>query len=62
LLPDPKTVFQTCGNNCEYDTEEKGFLNHETTKYAPLFPVISREEHQQFALKDVVSQYLIIAP
>jgi len=38
--------------------EEKGFLNHETVgNMFSYFPIISKEDYQKFALKDVVSQY-----
>lgn len=38
--------------------EDKGFLGHEATgNMHCYFPVISREDYQKFALKDVVSQY-----
>src|SRR5215218_8382457 len=38
--------------------EEKGFLDHEVVgNMYSYFPVVSREDYQKHALKDVVSQY-----
>lgn len=57
LLPDPKPHYNSVATIVKI-LEEKGFLNHETTgNMHCFFPVISREAYQQFALKDVVSQY-----
>lgn len=57
LLPDPKPHYNSVATIVKI-LEEKGFLNHETAgNMHSFFPVISREEYQQFALKDIVSQY-----
>ena len=57
LLPDPKPHYNSVATIVKI-LEEKGFLNHETTgNMHCFFPVISREEYQHFALKNVVSQY-----
>src|SRR5919112_2898027 len=57
LLPDPKPHYNSVATIVKI-LEEKGFLSHETAgNMNNYFPVISREEYQKFALKDVVSQY-----
>jgi len=57
LLPDPKPHYNSVATIVKI-LEEKGFLNRETIGNMPcFFPVIQREEYQQFALKDIVSQY-----
>jgi len=57
LLPDPKPHYNSVATIVKI-LAEKGFLNFETTgNMHCFFPVISREEYQQFALKDIVSQY-----
>ncbi|GAA3744818.1 BlaI/MecI/CopY family transcriptional regulator [Flavobacterium ginsengisoli] len=57
LLPDPKPHYNSVATIVKI-LEEKGFLNRETIgNMHCFFPVIQREEYQQFALKDVVSQY-----
>ena len=57
LLPDPKPHYNSVATIVKI-LEEKGFLEHETTgNMHYYFPVISREDYQKFALKDVVSQY-----
>jgi predicted transcriptional regulator len=38
--------------------EDKGFLGHETIgNVYQYFPLVSREDYQQHAMKDIVSQY-----
>ena len=38
--------------------EDKGFLDHESVgNVYRYFPVITREEYQKHAMKDIVSQY-----
>jgi BlaI family penicillinase repressor len=38
--------------------EEKGFLDHDSVgNVYRYFPVISREDYQKHAMKDIVSQY-----
>ena len=57
LLPDPKPHYNSVATIVKI-LEEKGFLDHESAGNMHVyFPVISRENYQQFALKDVVSQY-----
>ena len=57
LLPDPKPHYNSVATMIKI-LEEKGFLDHETAGNMHIyFPVISRENYQKFALKDVVSQY-----
>ena len=57
LLPDPKPHYNSVATMVKI-LEEKGFLDHETVgNMHAYFPVIRRENYQQFALKDVVSQY-----
>ncbi|WP_166921980.1 BlaI/MecI/CopY family transcriptional regulator [Flavobacterium poyangense] len=57
LLPDPKPHYNSVATIVKI-LEEKGFLNRETIgNMHCFFPVISREEYQKFALKDIVSQY-----
>ena len=56
-LPDPKPHYNSVATMVKI-LEDKGFLAHETTgNMHSYYPVISREEYQKFALKDVVSQY-----
>ena len=57
LLPDPKPHYNSVATMVKI-LEEKGFLGHETAgNMHAYFPIISREDYQKFALKDVVSQY-----
>ncbi len=57
LLPDPKPHYNSVATMVKI-LEDKGFLAHETAgNMYCYFPVIKREEYQQFALKDIVSQY-----
>ena len=57
LLPDPKPHYNSVATIVKI-LEEKGFLDHETVgNMHAYFPIIRRENYQQFALKDVVSQY-----
>ena len=56
-LPDPKPHYNSVATIVKI-LEEKGFLGHETTgNMHYYFPLISRENYQKFALKDIVSQY-----
>ena len=56
-LPDPRPHYNSVATMVKI-LEDKGFLRHETTgNMNSYLPVISREEDQKFALKDVVSQY-----
>jgi BlaI family transcriptional regulator, penicillinase repressor len=57
LLPDPKPHYNSVATMVKI-LEEKGFLDHETiVNMNCYFPIITREMYQQFAMKDVVSQY-----
>jgi BlaI family penicillinase repressor len=56
-LPDPKPHYNSVATMVKI-LEEKGFLDHETVgNIYCYFPVISREEYQKHAMKDIVSQY-----
>ncbi|MBC7851008.1 MAG: BlaI/MecI/CopY family transcriptional regulator [Chitinophagaceae bacterium] len=56
-LPDPKPHYNSVATMVKI-LEDKGFLTHETVgNVYQYFPVISREEYQQHAMKDIVSQY-----
>jgi BlaI family penicillinase repressor len=56
-LPEPKPHYNSVATMVKI-LEEKGFLDHETVgnQYC-YFPVISKEEYQKHAMKDIVSQY-----
>jgi BlaI family penicillinase repressor len=57
LLPDPKPHYNSVATMVKI-LEEKNFLDHETTgNMHYYFPLVSREDYQKFAFKDVVSQY-----
>ena len=57
LLPEPIPHYNSVATMVKI-LEDKGFLAHETLgNMHAYFPLISREDYQQFALKDVVSQY-----
>ena len=57
LLPDPKPHYNSVATIVKI-LEEKGFLNHETVgNVYCYFPVITREDYQKHAMKDIVSQY-----
>jgi BlaI family transcriptional regulator, penicillinase repressor len=56
-LPDPKPHYNSVATIVKI-LEEKGFLGHETVgNIYCYFPVISREDYQAHAMKDIVSQY-----
>jgi BlaI family penicillinase repressor len=56
-LPDPKPHYNSVATMVKI-LEEKGFLNHETVGNLYLYyPIVSREEYQKHAMKDIVSQY-----
>lgn len=56
-LPDPKPHYNSVATIVKI-LEEKGFLDHETVgNIYRYFPVVSREEYQRHAMKDIVSQY-----
>jgi BlaI family penicillinase repressor len=56
-LPEPRPHYNSVATMVKI-LEEKGFLDHETVgnQYC-YFPVISKEEYQKHAMKDIVSQY-----
>ncbi|GAB3175523.1 BlaI/MecI/CopY family transcriptional regulator [Telluribacter humicola] len=57
LLPDPKPHYNTAATMVKI-LEEKGYLAHETLgNMNYYYPIISREEYQKHAMKDIVSQY-----
>ena len=57
LLPDPKPHYNSVATMVKI-LEEKGFLGHDVLgNMFHYFPLVSREEYQKYALKDVVSQY-----
>lgn len=57
LLPDPKPHYNSVATMVKI-LEEKGFLGHDVIgNMFCYFPIISKEEYQKHALKDVVSQY-----
>ena len=57
LLPDPKPHYNSVATMVKI-LEEKGFLGHDVIgNMFSYFPLVSREDYQKHALKDVVSQY-----
>lgn len=57
LLPEPKPHYNSVATMVKI-LEEKGFLDHDVVgNMFCYFPLVSREEYQKHALKDVVSQY-----
>ena len=56
-LPDPKPHYNSVATMVKI-LEEKGFLDHESIgNIFNYFPIISKEEYQKHAMKDIVSQY-----
>ena len=56
-LPDPKPHYNSVATMVKI-LEEKGFLDHDSVgNVYRYFPVISREDYQKHAMKDIVSQY-----
>lgn len=56
-LPDPKPHYNSVATMVKI-LEEKGFLDHETVgNVYRYFPLISKEDYQKHAMKDIVSQY-----
>jgi BlaI family penicillinase repressor len=56
-LPDPKPHYNSVATIVKI-LEEKGFLNHETVgNVYCYFPIITREDYQKHAMKDIVSKY-----
>ena len=57
LLPDPKPHYNSVATMVKI-LEEKGFLDHEVVgNMYSYYPVVSREDYQKHALKDIVNQY-----
>jgi len=56
-LPDPKPHYNSVATIVKI-LEEKGFLDHETIgNLYRYFPLVTREDYQKHAMKDIVSQY-----
>jgi len=56
-LPDPKPHYNSVATMVKI-LEEKGFLDHETIgNVYSYFPVITREQYQKHAMKDIVKEY-----
>jgi BlaI family penicillinase repressor len=56
-LPDPKPHYNSVATMVKI-LEDKGFLSHETVgNIFMYYPVISKEDYQKHAMKDIVSQY-----
>lgn len=57
LLPDPKPHYNSVATMVKI-LEEKGFLAHDTVGNLHQYrPVISREDYQRHAMKDIVKDY-----
>lgn len=57
LLPDPKPHYNSVATIVKI-LEEKGFLGHDIIgNLYQYHPVISREDYQKHAMKDIVKQY-----
>src|ERR1700761_6785495 len=57
LMPEPKPHYNSLATMVKI-LEEKGFLGHEIIgNIYRYFPVISKEEYQKHAMKDIVNQY-----
>ena len=56
-LPDPKPHYNSVATMVKI-LEEKGFLGHDTVgNVFRYFPVVSRDDYQKHAMKDIVSKY-----
>ena len=56
-LPDPKPHYNSVATMVKI-LEEKRFLDHDTIgNLYQYFPIVTREEYQKHAMKDIVSQY-----
>ena len=56
-MPDPKPHYNTIATMVKI-LEDKGFLEHESIgNVFRYYPVISKEQYQQHAMKDIVNQY-----
>ena len=57
LLPNPKPHYNSVATIVKI-LEEKGFLDHQTVgNMHEYFPVISRDDYQKHAMKDIVRKY-----
>jgi len=57
LLPDPKPHYNSVATIVKI-LEEKGFLGHDIIgNLYQYHPIISREDYQKHAMKDIVKQY-----
>src|SRR3954465_6981078 len=57
LLPEPQPHYNSVATMVKI-LEEKGFLDHEAIgNVYRYFPVVTREDYQKHAMKDIVSQY-----
>lgn len=56
-LPNPKPHYNTVATIVKI-LEDKGFLAHEAVgNIFQYYPIVSREQYQKHAIKDIVSQY-----
>ena len=56
-LPDPKPHYNSVATMVKI-LEEKGFLDHEIVgNIYCYFPMITKDDYQKHAMKDIVSQY-----
>lgn len=56
-LPDPKPHYNSVATMVKI-LEDKGFLAHEAFgNIYQYYPIISRDDYQKHAMKDIVSQY-----
>ena len=56
-LPDPKPHYNSVATIVKI-LEEKGFLGHDSVgNVYRYFPIITRDDYQKHAMKDIVSQY-----
>lgn len=57
LLPDPKPHYNSVATIVKI-LEEKRFLGHQTIgNLYQYYPIVSREDYQKHAMKDIVKQY-----
>lgn len=57
LLPDPKPHYNSVATMVKI-LEEKGFLDHLAVgNMNCYFPIVTRDEYQKHAMKDIVSKY-----
>src|ERR1700761_6782309 len=60
LMPEPKPHYNSLATMVKI-LEEKGFLGHENiVNIYRSFPVISKEEYQNHAMKDIVNQEVAV--